>query len=150
MDYKLDDNMPIYIQIMQKVRDAIASGEWAPGQKIPSVREYAMFFKANPNTICKALSILEDKKLIYTERTNGKFVSNDISVINVYKKDIFNEKINDFLKDLYDMGYTKEEIINKIKEYGNDGVTSQMIAHMLKFPYQEYFINIIEDIINLT
>ena len=51
MDYKLDDNMPIYIQIMQKVRDAIASGEWAPGQKIPSVRELAALFEVNPNTM---------------------------------------------------------------------------------------------------
>ena len=51
MDYKLDDNMPIYIQIMQKVRDAIASGEWTPGQKIPSVRELAALFEVNPNTM---------------------------------------------------------------------------------------------------
>jgi hypothetical protein len=59
---------------------------------------------------------LEDKKLIFTERTNGKFVSNDLSLINIYKEDVFNEKINEFLKDLYCMGYTKEEIIKKIKE----------------------------------
>lgn len=111
-----NNDIPIYLQIVDIITNDISSGKLKPGQKIPSVREYAMFFKANPNTICKALSILEDKKLIYTERTNGKFVSNDISVINVYKKDIFNEKINDFLKDLYDMGYTKEEIINKIRE----------------------------------
>ena len=111
-----NNDITIYLQIVDIITNDISSGKLKPGQKIPSVREYAMFFKANPNTICKALSILEDKKLIYTERTNGKFVSNDISVINVYKKDIFNEKINDFLKDLYDMGYTKEEIINKIRE----------------------------------
>lgn len=47
-------------------------------------------------------------------------------------------------------GFLTEEIINKIKEYGNEGITSKMIAHMLNFPYQEYFINIIEDIVNLT
>ena len=61
------------------ITNEITSGKLQPGQKIPSVREYAMLFKANPNTICKALSILEDKKLIYTERTNGKFVSNKFS-----------------------------------------------------------------------
>lgn len=116
MNFNFNNDVPIYLQIVDIITNDISSGKLQPGQKIPSVREYAMYFKANPNTICKALSILEDKKLIFTERTNGKFVSNDLSLINIHKEDVFNEKINEFLKDLYCMGYTKEEIIKKIKE----------------------------------
>lgn len=111
-----NNDIPIYLQIVDIITNEISSGKLKPGQKIPSVREYATYFKANPNTICKALSILEDKKLIYTERTNGKFVSSDLSLIYIYKEDIFREKINDFLKDCYNMGYTKDDIINKIRE----------------------------------
>lgn len=116
MNFNFNNDVPIYLQIVDIITNDISSGKLQPGQKIPSVREYAMYFKANPNTICKALSILEDKKLIFTERTNGKFVSNDLSLINIHKEDVFNEKINEFLNDIYSMGYTKEEIINKIKE----------------------------------
>ena len=116
MSYNFNNEIPIYLQIVEIIINDISSGKLKPGQKLPSVREYAMYFKANPNTICKALSILEDKKLIYTERTNGKYVSNDLSLINIHKEDVFNEKIISFLNDLYNMGYTKEEIINKIKE----------------------------------
>ena len=116
MSYNFNNEVPIYLQIVDIITNEITSGKLQPGQKIPSVREYAMLFKANPNTICKALSILEDKKLIYTERTNGKFVSNNTSIIKDHKEEIFLEKINDFLKDIEMMGYTKEDIINKIKE----------------------------------
>ena len=73
-------------------------------------------FKVNPNTICKAMQILEDKKIIYTERTNGKFVTMDSSIIKDYKKDIFNEMVSSFLEELQSMGYSKEEIIKKIME----------------------------------
>ena len=116
MNYDFNNEVPIYLQIVDIITNDIISGKLSPGQKIPSVREYAMLFKANPNTICKALSILEDKKFIYTERTNGKFVTTDSLIIKSQKEDIFSEKINEFLKELEMMGYSKEEIISKIKE----------------------------------
>lgn len=116
MNYNFNNDTPIYLQIVDIITNDISSGKLKPGQKILSVREYAMLFKANPNTICKALSILEDKKLIYTERTNGKYVSNNLDIIKSHKEEVFEEKINDFLKDMINMGYTKDEVINKIKE----------------------------------
>lgn len=116
MNYTFNNDVPIYLQIVDLVTNDISSGKLVPGQKIPSVREYAIYFKVNPNTICKALSILEERKLVYTERTNGKYVSNDLSLISIYKEKIFKEKIDSFLKDLYNMGYTKENIIKKIEE----------------------------------
>jgi DNA-binding transcriptional regulator YhcF (GntR family) len=62
------------------------------------------------------MQILEDKKIIYTERTNGKFVTMDSSISKEYKKDIFNEMVSSFLEELQSMGYSKEEIIKKIME----------------------------------
>ena len=61
MNFDFNNDVPIYLQIVDIITNDISSGKLQPGQKIPSVREYAMYFKANPNTICKALSILEDK-----------------------------------------------------------------------------------------
>ena len=59
MDKQLQENMPIYMQIMQKVREAIASGELAPGVRVASVREFAGVFAVNPNTMQRALNELE-------------------------------------------------------------------------------------------
>lgn len=116
MRYKFNNEVPIYLQIVDIITKEIANGSLTPGQKIPSVREYAMIFSANPNTIAKALQILEDKGLIYTERTNGKFVTLEKDYITNNKKAIFDEKIKTFVLDMESLGYDKETIINKIKE----------------------------------
>ena len=111
MDYKLDDNMPIYIQIMQKVRDAIASGEWAPGQKIPSVRELAGLFEVNPNTMQRAMLELEREGLLVSERTAGRFVTEDKNQIKGLKKDVAIAAADAFRNTMLELGYTPEEII---------------------------------------
>ena len=114
MNYNFNNDIPIYLQIVDIITNDISSGKLKPGQKILSVREYAMLFKANPNTICKALSILEDKKLIFTERTNGKYVSNNLDIIKSHKEEIFEEKINDFLKDMINNRQFMQTILYKL------------------------------------
>ena len=111
MDYKLDDNMPIYIQIMQKVRDAIASGEWASGQKIPSVRELAGLFEVNPNTMQRAMLELEREGLLVSERTAGRYVTEDKNQIKGLKKDVAIAAADAFRNTMLELGYTPEEII---------------------------------------
>ena len=116
MNYTFNNEVPIYLQIVDIITKEITSGILKPGQKIPSVREYAIIFKANPNTISKALQILEEENLIYTERTNGKFVTKNMDVISKNKIEIFEQKVNDFVLDLKAMGYTEEDLIKKIME----------------------------------
>ena len=119
MSYEFDNERAIYIQIVDIITKDIINGTLKPGQKIPSVREYAILMKANPNTICKALSILEDKKLIITERTNGKFVTTDLELVKNYKEQNFIDKVNGFIKEIEKMGYSKEDIVNEIMGYSN-------------------------------
>ena len=116
MNYIFDNERPIYLQIVDIITSEIISGSLKPGEKINSVREYALIMKANPNTVVKALAVLEDKKLIITERTNGKFVTSDLEIINKYKENIFLEKVNLFIKEINQMGFTKEEVIKILKE----------------------------------
>lgn len=116
MNYIFDNERPIYLQIVDIITNEIISGVLKPGEKINSVREYALIMKANPNTIVKALALLEDKKLIITERTNGKFVTSDLEIIKKYKENVFLEKVNQFMKEIDQMGYTKEEVIKILKE----------------------------------
>ena len=76
-----DNNIPIYIQIVEKLKIQIISGEYAPGERLLSVRDLATSLKVNPNTLQRALQELEDAGLIFTERTNGKFVTSDKALI---------------------------------------------------------------------
>ena len=85
MELSFDNNIPIYIQLLEYLKIYLISGVFKSGDKLPSVRDFANTFKVNPNTMQKALSELEDMKLIYTERTNGKYVTKDEKLIEKLK-----------------------------------------------------------------
>ena len=80
MDKALNENLPIYMQIMDRIRAAIVSGELRPGAKVATVRELAEDFGVNPNTMQRALSELEREGLLISERTSGRFVTHDTAV----------------------------------------------------------------------
>lgn len=110
MEFVFDNDRPIYIQIVEYLRIEIISGNFKMGEKIPSVRDLALLTKVNPNTMQKALFELEREGLIYTERTNGKYVTSDEKLIEKVKLEIIDEKVNNFLKDMKKIGITNEEI----------------------------------------
>ena len=85
MELTFENNIPIYIQLLEYMKIYLISGVFKCGEKLPSVREFATTFKVNPNTMQKALAELESKNLIYTERTNGKYVTKDQKVIDKLK-----------------------------------------------------------------
>ena len=77
MSFNFNNGRPIYIQLLEQLQVLIVSGNINTGERISSVRDLALEYKVNPNTVQKALQELESLGLIYTERTNGKFVTND-------------------------------------------------------------------------
>ena len=87
MDYIFDNDRPIYVQLVEKLRIEIISGKLKSGERLPSVRELALTVRVNPNTMQIALVELENEGLIYTERTNGKFVTKNEELIEKVKKE---------------------------------------------------------------
>jgi DNA-binding transcriptional regulator YhcF (GntR family) len=116
LEYNFDNERPIYIQLVEQLKIQIISGKLKQGERLPSVRDFSLQAKVNPNTMQKALSELEREKLIYTERTNGKYVTSDLQIINKFKKKIINEKINNFITDMDEIGINTKEIIEYMKE----------------------------------
>ena len=112
MDKKLQENMPIYMQIMNRVRESIASGELAPGDRVASVREMAADFEVNPNTMQRALNELEREGLLITERTAGRFVTTDRSLINRLKQDAAEEAADAFRREMAALGFSEDEMID--------------------------------------
>ena len=93
MDFKFDNERPIYIQLVEQFKIYIISGKISPGERLPSVRDMAINLKINPNTLQRGLMELESEGFIYTERTNGKFVTNDRELIDNYKKEYSKDKV---------------------------------------------------------
>lgn len=119
MNFIFDNDRPIYVQLVEQIKLYIVSGKLASGSRLPSVREFALQTQVNPNTMQKALTELETEKLIYTERTNGKFVTKDTELILKLKEELAREKAKKFHQDMKDLGVTKQEAIcylQKIEE----------------------------------
>ena len=118
MDLKFDNERTIYIQLVEKLRVAILSGFYELGSKLPSVRDLAIMFKVNPNTMQKALNELENERIIYTERTNGKYVTEDKKLIEKIKRELAQEKVNKYIIDMNSIGITFDESIKYLQELG--------------------------------
>lgn len=112
MDKKLAENMPIYVQIMNKIREAIASGELKPGDRVPSVRELAQEFEVNPNTMQRALTELEREGLLISERTAGRFVTKDKSIIDEAKILMAQNAADEFCRNMTALGFNEGEMID--------------------------------------
>lgn len=118
MEYIFDNERPIYIQLVEMIRIDIVSGKFKKGQKLPSVRELALMMKVNPNTMQKALVELGNEKLIYTERTNGKYVTQNEQLIEKVKKQLAQEKVNNYLNSMKNIGISYELAVKYLQELG--------------------------------
>lgn len=116
MNSIFNNDRPIYLQIIDELKLEIISGKLSVNEKLPSVRDLSQMLKVNPNTLQKALAELEKEGLIYTERTNGKFVTQDKSIISSIKNEIIESKIAQFYEDMLKIGIQKEDIIKYLKE----------------------------------
>ena len=116
VDYIFDNERPIYLQLVEKLRIEIVSGNLKQGERLPSVRELALIARVNPNTMQKALVELESEGLVYTERTNGKFVTEDKKLIEKVKKELAKEKVNNYLKDMKNIGIDTDEAIKYLQD----------------------------------
>ena len=111
MDKKLQENMPIYMQIMNRVRGAVASGELAPGERVASVREMAADFEVNPNTMQRALNELEREGLLVSERTAGRFVTTDRKLIAQLKREAAEDAADAFRREMLALGFSEDELV---------------------------------------
>ena len=116
MPFSFNNQTPIYFQIIEYIKTEIITGRYKSGEKIPSVREFSAMFEVNPNTVQKALLELEDINLIVTERTSGKFVTQDKEIIEKIKKQTVDSLILEFYKNMGALGIDKEKALKILNE----------------------------------
>ncbi len=116
MPWNLDSSRPIYLQIIERVQMDIITGRYQPGDKLPSVRDLAQEAAVNPNTIQKALSELERSGLIYSQRTSGRFITEDKELIHQMKKELAAAEVSAFVAHMKQLGITPEEIRQLLAE----------------------------------
>ena len=120
MEWLLRADLPIYSQLVEQIKLAIASGAFAPGERLASVRDLAAQAGVNPNTMQRALQELEREDLVFSQRTSGRFVTEDAEAIGRVKRTLAEDRIRELLAALGALGYGGEEIISLIRENVKD------------------------------
>ncbi|NLP35302.1 MAG: GntR family transcriptional regulator [Clostridiales bacterium] len=120
MQWELNSDRPVYLQLIEQIQAGIISGHFNPGDKLPSVRDLAADAAVNPNTMQKALSELERTGLVYANRTSGRFITSDTELIQNLKKQSAKSQIKDFLDRMELLGFTPEESIHLVKKTLNN------------------------------
>ena len=116
MPWNLDSSRPTYLQIIERVQMDIITGRYQPGDKLPSVRDLAQEAAVNPNTMQKALSELERSGLIYSQRTSGRFITEDKELIHQMQKELAAAEVSAFVAHMKQLGITPEEIRQLLAE----------------------------------
>ena len=116
MDWIFRNDLPIYSQLIEQIKLAIVSGVFPPGMRLSSVRDMAPEAGVNPTTLQRALQELERQGLVYSQRTSGRFVTEDTNVIDETKRALAQGQLAAFLDAMKKLGYERAEIIALLKE----------------------------------
>ena len=122
MNWHFQDGSPIYTQLIGQIRQGIVSGAFPPGERLPSVRDLATEAGVNPNTMQRALAELERDGLVYSQRTTGRFVTEDKTMIETAKRSLAERHVKTFLAAMLRLGFQREEIMTLLRqETGEEG-----------------------------
>ena len=125
---EFEANTPIYLQLIDMIKLQIVSGRLKSGDKLPSVRDLAVEYGVNPDTMQKALSQLEWEKLVYTVRTTGRYVTEDTELIGKLRKELADMRISELFEKLQQLGYGKREIKELLDSYFEELVEDGSIS----------------------
>ena len=117
MSWEFDTTRPIYMQLVERIKLMIVTGELASGSKLKSVRDMAEEAGVNPNTMQRALAELEREALVYSQRTSGRFVTEDKELLTKMRDEFAEEKVKTFIESLVQLGYAQDEVITLIQHY---------------------------------
>ncbi len=116
MGWEFTSDKPIHVQLVNEISNRIIKGEYALGMKLPSVRDFAAQASVNPNTMQRALSALESGGLIFSERTTGRFVTNNLELIRKAKEALAKANVENFFSSMAELGYSNDDAISMANE----------------------------------
>ena len=109
MSWKFDDSTPIYIQLIELIKHMIVNGTYKEGEKLPAVRDLAIEAGVNPNTIQRAFSDLERQGLVKSDRTNGRYVTDDKDLIQNLREELSFKYVNELFFNLKELGMDEKK-----------------------------------------
>ncbi|VTS22760.1 GntR family transcriptional regulator [Streptococcus pseudoporcinus] len=121
MSWNFDEKSPIYAQIAQHIKMQIVSHEITIGQQLPTVREYAETAGVNPNTMQRAFTELEREGIVYSQRTAGRFVTDNQALIAEKRRGLSRSELESFVSNMVKIGFDKSQIIPELENFLKEG-----------------------------
>ncbi|AEE96461.1 GntR family transcriptional regulator [Mahella australiensis] len=112
-----DENIPIYLQIIDLIKQRICAGQMVMGDKLPSVRDMAVELRVNPNTIQRAYQELEREGMVFTQRGMGTFVTEDKDRIDSVRNELAGRLVQQFVDGMVSLGFQKQQILCHVEAY---------------------------------
>ncbi len=116
MQWLFSNDAPIYAQLIEQIKVGIVTGGFPRGERLPSVRDLATEAGVNPNTMQRAMTELEREGLVYSQRTAGRFVTEDETMIQQAKRGLAERHIKLFLAAMTRLGFRPEEMIDLLRQ----------------------------------
>jgi GntR family transcriptional regulator len=121
MNIQLDfrSRQPIYLQIVEQVRERVASGELKQGDQLPTVRQLATELRVNFNTVARAYRLLDEAGLISTQQGRGTYIWEAPSeeIASHLRQQSLEGLTRDYLAEAARLSYTPDEIARTIVRY---------------------------------
>lgn len=112
-----DTRIPIYLQIIEKIKKDIILGKIKKGEKLPSVRSMAAELTVNVNTVQRVYQELEREGITITQRGKGSFITENEEIIYKIKDQMADELLRSFVVGMKELGYSNEKILEGINVY---------------------------------
>ena len=122
MSEQFDASRPIYAQLVERLKARILAGTYPPGGHLDSVRDLAAAAGVNPNTMQRALAQLESEGLVRTERTSGRYVTEDTNLIEQLRAAAAHDIAAAFLEKMRSIGYTPEKAAALLEHWDTEEV----------------------------
>ena len=116
MPWEFREDAPIYTQLIAQIQQRIVGGLLGPGARLPSVRDLAAEAGVNPNTMQRALTELERDGLVYSQRTSGRYVTEDQTAITEARHALAADRVRSFLTDMERLGFEKEDLLSLLRQ----------------------------------
>ncbi|WP_223829803.1 GntR family transcriptional regulator [Paenibacillus arenilitoris] len=125
MQLDFNSSMPIYLQMVNEVKKALARGELSPGDKIPSHKERAQMSQVNPNTVQRAYQEMEREGLTETLRGQGTFIRNDPSLLQRIRSEMAQAAVRQFIEEMRGLGIEPEETERMLRNELHKGMEGE-------------------------
>ena len=116
MAWKFTSDKPVYIQIAERLTKSVLSGDYKPGEQIPSVRQLALEAAVNPNTVQHAFAELESNGIVISKNTVGRFVTEDTAVLENCRNELAKRLVKEFMQNMNHLSIPTEQAIKIIEE----------------------------------